>query len=92
MPDTLLSGPAGAGKTAEAKRHNRRLRRASRGAGLPKPLRGPAAPGAAGLTGAIHHGNHVTNSPIPMVEYIRRAAITAARDREIEVVLTNSDS
>ena len=28
----------------------------------------------------------------PLVEYLRRAALTAARDREIEVVLTNSDS
>ena len=28
----------------------------------------------------------------PLVEYLRRAALTAAADREIQVVMTNSDS
>ena len=28
----------------------------------------------------------------PLVEYLRKAAITAAANREIEVVITNSDS
>ena len=29
---------------------------------------------------------------LPLTEYIRRAALTAANNREIQVVLTNSDS
>lgn len=91
MPDTLLSGPAGAGKTAEAKR----LIDASAGPAVALDFQSLYA--ALLLLERQVDGRYPPREPRhgfvhPMVEYIRRAAITAAKDREIEVVLTNSDS
>ena len=91
MPDTLISGPAGANKTAEA----RRLINASTGPAIALDFQ--ALYSAILLLERQADGRYPPREPqhqfaIPLVEYIRRAAITAAREREIEVVLTNSDS
>ena len=91
MPDVLLSGPAGAGKTAEAKA----IIDASAGPAVALDFQSLYA--ALLLLERQVDGRYPPREPrhgfvLPMVEYIRRAAITAARDREIEVVLTNSDS
>ena len=91
MPDTLISGPAGGNKTWEA----RRLIDASAGPAVALDFQSLYS--ALLLLERQVDGRYPPREPrhgfvIPMVEYIRRAAITAARDREIEVVLTNSDS
>ena len=91
MPDMLLSGPAGAGKTAEA----RRLINASAGPAVALDFQSILA--SLLLLERQADGRYPPREPrhqfaYPLVEYIRRAAITAANNREIEVVLTNSDS
>ena len=91
MPDILLSGPAGAGKTAEA----RRLLEAYPGPAVALDFQSLYA--ALLLLERQVDGRYPPREPqhqfaYPLVEYIRRAAITAARDREIGVILTNSDS
>ena len=91
MPDTLLSGPAGAGKTAEAKQ----LINASAGPAVALDFQSIYA--ALLLLERMADGRYPQREPqhsfaYPLVEYLRRAALTAARDREIQVVLTNSDS
>ena len=92
MPDLLLSGPAGAGKTAEA----RRILDASAGRQA-VALDFQSIYAALLLLERQVDGRYPPREPrhqfaYPLVEYLRRAALTAARDREIEVVLTNSDS
>ena len=83
----LLSGPAGAAKSQEAKRlldANPELMAIvdfqslyvalsgdTRGADGKFPLRNPAL--------------------LPLTEFVRRAALTAAREREIPIIATNSD-
>ena len=91
MPDILLSGPAGAGKTAEA----RKLLEAYPGPAVALDFQSIYA--AVLLLERMADGRYPQREPqhdfaIPLVEYLRRAALTAARDREIEVVITNSDS
>ena len=91
MADTLLSGPAGAGKTAEA----RRLLEAYPGPAVALDFQSIYA--AVLLLERMEDGRYPHREPqhqfaYPLVEYLRRAALTAAADREIEVVLTNSDS
>ena len=91
MADILLSGPAGAGKTAEA----RRLLEAYPGPAVALDFQSIYA--ALLLLERMADGRYPHREPqhqfaYPLVEYLRRAALTAAADREIEVVLTNSDS
>ena len=91
MPDILLSGPAGAGKTAEA----RKLLEAYPGPAVALDFQSIYA--AVLLLERMADGRYPPREPqhqfaYPLVEYLRRAALTAARDREIEVVITNSDS
>ena len=88
MPGSiLLSGPAGSGKSQEAKRlldANPELMAVidfqSIYAALSGDVRGP-------------DGRYPLRNPalLPLAEYIRRAAITASREREIPIVATNSD-
>ena len=89
MGDLLISGPAGAGKTQAAREEldNGPLAIAadfqSVLAALTLLERGP-------------DGRYPARTPrqeqlLPLAEYVRRAAITAARQREIRVVMTNSD-
>ena len=90
MPDVLLSGPAGAGKTQEARRI----------------LDNAAAPTVAldfqTLYAALlllerqpdgRYPERLTRHEyvLPMVEYLRQAGITGAAAMEIDVILTNSD-
>ena len=92
MPDILISGPAGANKTAEA----RRLINASAGPAVALDFQALYS-ALLLLERQASDGRYPPREPqhqfaYPLVEYIRRAAITTAREREIEVVLTNSDS
>ena len=91
MADVLISGPAGANKTAEA----RKLLEAYPGPAVALDFQSIYA--ALLLLERMADGRYPPREPqhqfsIPLVEYLRRAALTAARDREIEVVITNSDS
>lgn len=90
MP-TLLSGPAGGGKSQEA-------RRLLEVAAVPTVLTDFQDLYAALLglrrdpeTGRYPErlGRHAF--ALATAEYLRRAAITAAREREIDVIVTNSD-
>ena len=87
MPSQLISGPAGAGKSQEAKR----LRDAAAGptvvadfqsivVALLQQERGP-------------DGTYPLRPDwvLPLAEYVRRAIVTGARARDIDVILTNSD-
>ena len=87
MAGILLSGPAGAGKSAEARR-------------LWLEYPGTAALADfqsvyAALTGDTRgpDGRYPLRNPalLPLVEYTRRAIITGAVNREIFVIATNSD-
>ena len=92
MPDdVLLSGPAGAGKTAEA----RRILEAYPGPAVALDFQTIYA--ALLLLERMADGRYPPREPqhqfaYPLVEYLRRAALTAAKNRDIGVVLTNSDS
>lgn len=87
MPSILLSGPAGAGKSQEAKR-------------LRDENPGPAvvADFQSLVVAVLQHerGPDGTFPPrpdwvLPMAEHLRREVIDAARAREIDVIATNSD-
>ena len=88
MPSILLSGPAGAAKSALA----RRLL-----AENPGPRGHRRFPG--GLCGAVRgHSRDRTGAIrfamigcLPLTEYVRRAIITGALARDIEIIGTNSD-
>ena len=90
MPNSvLLSGPAGAGKSGVARR-----------IWIGLVAAGPAVivdfqSIYAALTGDVRgpDGRYPLRREdlLPTVEYVRRAALTAAREREIPVVATNSD-
>ena len=91
MADVLISGPAGAGKSAEA----RRLLEAYPGPAIALDFQAIYA--AVLLLERLADGRYPRREPqhafaYPIVEYLRKAAITAAANREIEVVITNSDS
>ena len=90
MPNLLLSGPAGAGKTQEA----RRLIEESAAptialdfqtlyAALLLIERQPDGR----YPERLAHQSYV----IPMVEYLRRAGMTGAEAQQLNVILTNSD-
>ena len=87
MPSILLSGPAGANKTALA----RRLLRDNPGLAV-----------AADFQSIYRALSLVTRGPdgrfplrderlLPLVEYVRRAIITGAKNAQIDVIATNSD-
>ena len=91
MADVLISGPAGAGKTAAA----RSLLEAYPGPAVALDFQTLYA--ALLLIERLADGRYPQREPqhefaYPLVEYLRKAALTAAANREIEVVLTNSDS
>ncbi len=88
MASVLLSGPAGAAKSAKAREL---LREAS---GLTVAADFQAIYSA--LTLAVRDPETGLYPPrdnrlLPLVEYVRRAIIGAARRRDIEVIATNSD-
>ena len=91
MPNILLSGPAGAGKSAVAR-------------GLLDEAIGPMVVAdfqsllaALTLLERLPNGRYPERNPrdaawlLPMTEYLRQTVITIAAEREIDVVATNSD-
>ena len=87
MPSILLSGPAGAAKSAFA----RGLWAESDGVVIIADFQQLYA----ALTGDTRGPNGRfplrDNRLLPITEYVRRAAITGAVERDIEIVATNSD-
>ena len=91
MPNLLLSGPAGSGKTAEA----RRILEASTEPMVAADFQTILA--ALTLLEREASGRFPPRLEsqaswlLPLTEYIRQAIIGAAQDRGVEVVTTNSD-
>ena len=91
MAGTLLSGPAGAGKTQEA----RRLLEAAAGPIVAADFQSILA--GLLLLERLPNGRYPERNPaqsswlLPMTEAIRQTVITVAVDRGIDVVATNSD-
>ena len=88
--NTLLSGPAGAGKSQEAGR----LRDAAAGPVVIADFQSIYA-AILGLerlpTGRYPERQEADVWALPLTEYTRRVVIQQARERDIEVVATNSD-
>lgn len=90
MPNTLISGPAGAGKTAEA-------RRLLLAATAPLVVADFQSILAALLLlerdGSGRYPERLASQAyaLPMAEYVRRAIITGAAEMDLAVVTTNSD-
>lgn len=89
MPNLLISGPAGAGKTELARRelHNGPLAVAADFQSILAALR---------LLQRLPNGRYPRRSPqdealLPLTEYIRQTIIRAAPERGVRVVATNSD-
>ena len=91
MPNTLISGPAGAGKTAEAKR----LLEASTEPMVAADFQTLLA--ALTLLERQPDGRYPPRREsqaawlLPLTEYLRMAIIGAAQERGVDVVTTNSD-
>ena len=90
MPSRLLSGPAGAGKTQEA-------RRLAAEATTPTVIADfQAILSSLLLLERRADGRYPEREPsdayaMPLSEYLRRTVITAAQDRDLDVITTNSD-
>ena len=87
MPSTLLSGPAGGGKSQEAKR----LRDSNPGPAVLADFQSIYAALAGDVRGPDGKFPERDTDLLPTTEYVRRAVVTAAVAREIDVILTNSD-
>ena len=83
----LLSGPAGGGKSQEG----RRLLAAASGAAVLVDFQAIYAALAGAERGPDGLYPARNEALLPIAEYVRRAAITGARERELDVVATNSD-
>ncbi|MDE0456257.1 MAG: hypothetical protein OXI15_03090 [Chromatiales bacterium] len=83
----LLSGPAGAGKSQVAAR----LRREASGPTVLADFQSLYAAIAGDVRGPDGRYPRRDNRLLPTVEYLRRALITAAVARDIDVITTNSD-
>ena len=87
MPNLLISGPAGAAKSAQA-------RRLLREAGEPTIVADFQSLVAALLLLERDSDGRYPLRPswvLPLAEYTRRAVITGARNAEIPIIATNSD-
>ena len=91
MPNLLISGPAGAGKTAEARRVLEAATEPMVAADFQTIL------AALTLLERQPDGRYPPRREsqaswlLPLTEYLRRAIIGAAQDRGVDVVTTNSD-
>ena len=90
MPNTLISGPAGAGKSRLA----RELLSQVQGQGAIVDFQ--ALYSAALLLRRRDDGRYPERDPadahlLALAEYVRRAMITGAREMDIEIIATNSD-
>ncbi len=88
MASVLLSGPAGADKSQAA-----RDRIAAAGAGLIVAADFQSIYAALTLAERDRRGRYPPRDErlLPLVEYTRRAVISGARSRDIDVIATNSD-
>ena len=87
MPSILISGPAGAGKSQEAKR----LRDAAAGPTVVADFQSVVVALLQQERGPDGKYPLRPDWVLPLAEYVRRAIVTGARAREIDVILTNSD-
>ena len=87
MASVLISGPAGAGKSQEAKRR----RDAAEGPAVIADFQSIVAALLGQTRGPDGTYPERPDWILPIAEYTRRAVITAARGRGIGVVATNSD-
>ena len=87
MPNRLLSGPAGGGKSQEAKR----LRDESPGPTVLADFQSIYAALSGDVRGPDGTFPMRDARLLPITEYVRRAVITGAVSREISVIATNSD-
>lgn len=87
MPSILLSGPAGSGKSQEA----RRLRASNPGPAVIADFQSLYAAIAGDVRGP--DGTFPLRDPslLPTAEHTRRVVISAARARGLDVIATNSD-
>ena len=87
MPDLLISGPAGAGKSAAARRE------LAEREGLTIAADFQSIYAALTLQQRGPDGRYPLRDSrlLPLTEYVRRAVITGARSREVGIVATNSD-
>ena len=91
MAGTLISGPAGAGKTQEA----RRLLQTATAPLVVADYQSLLV--ALTLLERLPSGRYPERNPaqaaylLPLTEYVRQAVITGAMERDIDVVVTNSD-
>ena len=91
MPGLLISGPAGAGKSEVARRAL--ADRLGRGVILDFQSLYAAMLGIERLANGRYPERLQQHEYImPTVEYVRRAGITAAVNRELDPIVTNSDS
>ncbi len=87
MPNRLLSGPAGGGKSQEAKR----LRDESPGPTVLADFQSIYAALAGDVRGPDGTFPMRDERLLPITEYVRRSVITGAVARDIRVIATNSD-
>ena len=92
MPNLLLTGPAGAGKTQEARRLLESATAPMVAADFQALLVALLLLERDPVTGRYPR-RLASQAPwlLPLVESLRQTVITFARDREIEIVATNSD-
>lgn len=90
MPGVLVSGPAGAGKSQRA----RQVRAETPGPAIVVEFQELYASilGIKRLPSGRYPERLISDEfALPLTEYVRRAAITSARERDIFIVATNSD-